>query len=132
MTPFMLAVQSLLDGEQVAAPATAPSAEVPVAVATDTQVIVRSLAEQLVSEANAVLREHGERISLVDDSGPGELAFTLGYADRYARIETHVSGHSAVARLVRPGLGEGQPRQLTGEDELQALVLSLLVASPNA
>lgn len=132
MTPFMLAVQSLLDGEQVAAPATAPSAEVSVAVATDTQVIVRSLAEQLVSEANAVLREHGERISLVDDSGPGELAFTLGYADRYARIETHVSGHSAVARLVRPGLGEDQPRQLTGEDELQALVLSLLVASPNA
>lgn len=132
MTPFMLAVQSLLDGEQVTAPATAPSAEVSVAVATDRQVIVRSLAEQLVSEANAVLREHGERISLVDDSGPGELAFTLGYADRYARIETHVSGHSAVARLVRPGLGEDQPRQLTGEDELQALVLSLLVASPNA
>lgn len=132
MTPFMLAVQSLLDGEQVAAPATAPSAEVSVAVATDRQVIVRSLAEQLVSEANAVLREHGERISLVDDSGPGELAFTLGYADRYARIETHVSGHLAVARLVRPGLGEDQPRQLTGEDELQALVLSLLVASPNA
>ena len=132
MTPFMLAVQSLLDGEQVTAPATAPSAEVSVAVATDRQVIVRSLAEQLVSEANAVLREHGERISLVDDSGPGELAFTLGYSDRYARIETHMSGHSAVARLVRPGLGEDQPRQLTGEDELQALVLSLLVASSNA
>lgn len=126
----MLAVQSLLAGDPVPSPATAPSAEVPVAVATDTQVIVRSLAEQLVSEANAVLREHGERITLVDDSGPGQLAFTLGYADRYARVETHVSGHSAVARLVRPGGDEEHPRQLAGEDELQALVLSLLAGSP--
>jgi hypothetical protein len=37
-----------------------------------------------------------------------------------------LSGHTAVGRLVVPGLPEDAPRQLTTGDELQALVLSLL------
>lgn len=129
MTPFMLAVQALLDGEEVPQPDTEPSQTRSVAVATDTQFIARSLAEQLVSEANAILAEHGHRISLVDDSGFGELGFTLGYRDRSARVQTVLSGHTAVGRLVVPGLPEDEPRQLTTGDELQALVLSLLADS---
>jgi hypothetical protein len=126
MTPFMLAVQALLDGEEVPQPDTEPSQTRSVAVATDTQFIARSLAEQLVSEANAILAEHGNRITLVDDSGFGGLGFTLGYRDRSARVQTVLSGHTAVGRLVVPGLPEDAPRQLTTGDELQALVLSLL------
>jgi hypothetical protein len=35
------------------------------------QVIVRSLTEQLASEANAVLRDHSDLISPDDEVGPG-------------------------------------------------------------
>ncbi|MFI5615747.1 hypothetical protein [Amycolatopsis sp. NPDC051903] len=128
MTPFMLAVQSLLDGEEAPVPATEPAASRSVAVATDEQVIIRSLAEQMVSEANAVLREHGEVLSLVDDSGDGELAFTVGFADRSARIRTAIAGREAIACLVVAGEPEGDPRRLASEEELRALLLSLLTA----
>jgi hypothetical protein len=131
MTPFMLAVQALLDGEEVPKPTTEPSQTRSIAVATDTQFIARSLAEQLVSEANAILAEHGNRITLVDDSEFGELGFTLGYRDRSARVQTVLSGHTAVGRLVLPGRSEDEPRQLTTGDELQALVLSLLADRPH-
>ncbi len=131
MTPFMLAVQGLLDGEDVQQPETEASQTRSVAVATDTQFVARSLAEQLVSEANAILAEHGDRITLIDDSGSGELGFTLGYRDRRARVQTVLSGHTAFGRLVVPGLPEDQPRQLTTGDELQALVLSLLADLPH-
>ena len=130
MTPFMLAVQALLDGEDAPQPETEPSRSCAVAVATDAQVIVRSLAEQLVSEANAILREHDTAISLVDDSGPGELAFTLRYDDRSARVQTVLSGHTAVGRIVGPGRPDDEPRQLTTEGEMQSLVLSLLAPVP--
>src|ERR1700757_997693 len=126
MTPFMLGVQARLDGEPAPAAITTPSLPRPVPVGTDTQVIIRSLAEQLVSEANAVLREHGDVISLDDEVVPGELTFTLGYRDRSARVRTAISGRSALVPLVLDGAAAGQPRQLSGEDELQALVLNLI------
>jgi hypothetical protein len=65
-------VQALLDGAAAPCAITAPSEPHPVPAATDSQVIVRSLAEQLVSKANAVLRDHGDLISL-DDEGDREL-----------------------------------------------------------
>jgi len=126
MTPFMLRVQDLLDGEPAPGVATVPSVPGPVPAATDTQVIVRSLAEQLVSEANAVLRGQGEVVRLDDEVGPGGLTFTLGYRDRSARVQTAMSGRSALVRLVIDGQIDDQPRQLSSEDELQALVLSLI------
>jgi hypothetical protein len=126
MTPFMLSVQGLLDGEAAPRVATVPSAPEPIPAATDTQVIVRSLAEQLVSEANAVLREHGDVIRLDDEVGPGGLTFTLGYRERRARVQTAMSGRSALVRLVNDGQADDQPRQLSSEDELRALVLSLI------
>lgn len=129
MTPFMHSVQALLDGEPATAAHTEDSAPVPVPVATDTQVIVRSLAEQLVSEANAVLREHGELITLVDEVGPGELAFTLGYREHRAVVRTVMSGRSALVSLIIAGQHDEQPRRLSGEDELRALLLSLI--APN-
>ena len=94
------------------------------------QVIVRSLAEQLVSEANAALRDHGDLISLDDEVGPGGLSFTLSYRDHSARVQTTMSGRSAVAYLVIDGQAGQQPHMLSGQNELQALVLSLIAARP--
>jgi hypothetical protein len=125
----MYRVQELLDGAASPRAITAPSEPHPVPVATDRQVIVRSLAEQLVSEANAVLRDHGDLISLDDEVGPGGLCFTLGYRDHSARVQTTVSGRSAVACLVIDGRAGQRPHMLSGENELQALVLSLIAAS---
>jgi hypothetical protein len=140
MTPFMHSVQGLLDGDPAPRAVTIPSVPGTVPAATDAQVIIRSLAEQLVSEANAVLRQHGEVVSLRDEVGPGGLAFTLGYRERTARVQTAMSGRSALVRLItdEDATGEditgegtaGEPRQLSSEAELQALLLSLIAAGP--
>jgi hypothetical protein len=123
----MLAVQSLLDGEEAPVPVTEPATPSSVAVATDGQVIIRSLAEQMVSEANAILREHGEVFSLVDDSDAGELAFTVGFSERSARIRTVMSGREALFQLHIAGEPEHEPRRLASEEDLRALLLSLLI-----
>jgi hypothetical protein len=130
MTPFMLSVTALLDGEKAPEPVTEPSRNRGVAEAADAQVIVRSLAEQLICEANTVLREYGTSFSLVDEAGPGRLAFTIGYGGSSAHLQTEVNGHTAVGRLIAPGLPDDEPLQLTTEDELQALLLSLIATSP--
>ena len=83
-----------------------------------------------MSEANAILREHGDVISLDDEVGPGELAFTLGYRGRSARVQTVMSGRSAVVRLLVDGDADDSPRELQTEDELQSLVLSLIDTTP--
>ena len=130
MTPFMIAVRELLDGARAVVPHTQPSRRRPVPEATDTQVVIRSLAEQLVCEANAVLVDHGDTISLIDDSGPDEFAFTLGYRDRSARIKTTLSGRTGIAQLAFAGAPAAENRELGGEDELRALVLTLLAGAP--
>ena len=130
MTPFMLSVQALLDGEPAPRPETQASRAGSVAVASDTQMLIRALAEQLVSEANAVLREHGDVISLTDECGPGALAFTLGYRGRSARVQTVMTGRAALGRLIIPGEPDGGPRRLAGDGEVKALVLSLIAGAP--
>lgn len=137
MTPFMLAVRDLLDQGEAAAHAPSPSPRTeasrirPAAAAADTHLVIRSGAEQLVSEANAVLREHGEVISLVDECGPGGLAFTLGYRDRTVRVETVIAAGLALSRLVVQDQPGDEPRQLTTGDQMQALVLNLLADTPH-
>jgi len=132
VTPFMFAVQELLDGSHAPGYRTEPSHSESVAVAAHTQVQIRSLAEQLVCEANAILRAHGDAITLIDDSGTGELSFSLGYRDRTARVRTALSGRTALAQLLISGHFKDEQCRLTNEDELRALVLSLLDASPTA
>lgn len=130
MTPFMISVRAVLDGEPAPDAATTKSRPVAVPVATDAQVIIRSLAEQLVSEANAILREHGEVVTLDDEVGPSGLTFTLGYRGRAAQVQTVMAGGSAVARLILDGRTDDTPRQLSSEDELASLVLSLIDPAP--
>jgi hypothetical protein len=122
----MLAVQEVLDGGAASEPATERSSPLPVPAAVDVQVMIRSLAEQLVCEANAVLRESGDVISLDDERGPGVLGFTLGYRGRLARVRTAVSGRFAEARLFVLGEPDHDPRRVADEGELRALLLTLI------
>jgi len=126
MTPFMLAVQGVLDGRAAPEPATERCRLVPVPAATDVQVMLRSLAEQLVCEANAILRETGDVISLDDECGPGALAFSLSYRGRSARVGAAMSGRYAEPYLFIVGEGSRGPRRLAGEEELRALLLTLI------
>ena len=126
MTPFMLRVADLVEGEAAPSVGTEASEVRPIAAGADHQMMVRALAEQLVSEANAVLRESGDVIDLVDDSAPGELAFTLTYLDRTVRVQTLLAGRTALGRLSAPGVPDGESRQLTSEGEVEAVLLQLL------
>ncbi|MGH3171315.1 MAG: hypothetical protein ACRDN0_36300 [Trebonia sp.] len=128
MTPFMIAVREVLDGQAAPGPAVTASALVSAPAGANAQVAVRALAEQLVCEANAVLRDAGDGtavISLVDECGPGALVFTLGYRNRSAQIRTDFRGRDALASLLVPGV-VSPPRTLASEDEVRALVLSLI------
>ena len=126
MTPFMRAVQDVVDGCAVPGPATEWSGPVPVPGATDAQVTLRSLAEQLVCEANAVLGDGGDAVDLEDQCGPGALGFTLTFRDRSAVVRTVISGRRAQARLLVGGEPPGGPRRLAGGEQLRALVLTLI------
>lgn len=132
MTPFMIAVRDVLDGRPVVrGPAVIDSALVPTPVGADTQVAFRALAEQLVCEANAVLRDAGDgtaALSLTDECEAGALVFTLGYRNRSAQVRTDFRGRDAQASLVIPGV-TSPPRTLAGEAEVRALVLSLIADS---
>jgi hypothetical protein len=124
----MQAVQDVLDGCAVAGPATVRSRPGPVPAAADAQVKLRVLAEQLVCEANAVLRDTGDAVALDDECGPGALAFTLRFLDRSAAVGTVVSGRRAEARLLTGGEPGRDRRRLAGEEELRALLLTLIRA----
>lgn len=131
MTPFMSAVQDVLSrGDRASSTAAPPKTEAsrirPAAAAADIYLTIRAQAEQLVSEANTVLRQHGETISLIDECGPGALAFTLRYRGRSVRVETVITAGRALSRLVVEGESGRESRQLVGGDQIQALVLGLL------
>ncbi|ACY96120.1 MULTISPECIES: hypothetical protein [Thermomonospora] len=139
MTPFMVAVaQTCQAPDEAGRPRTVPSEPRSVSVGTERQVAVRSLAEQLVCEANAVLADFGEHIVLEDDTGAGVLGFVLSIRDRRAQVRTTYADGVARARLhwSVPGEAEqaGPAIELAGPDDVADLILRLLagVAGPDA
>lgn len=136
MTPFMLRVAELLESDPdsdpdgaVPTPETVPSRVTRVNAGTDRQVALRSLAEQLMCEANAVLGDDGDQMSLSDELLDGRLGFALAYRGRTARVVTRIEDHTAYARLVGDGIADDAPRELAGPDALPDLLLRLLAES---
>ncbi len=149
MTPFMERVTEVVTGgERGGSPGTRPSEPRPVVIGADEQVMTRALAEQLVSEANAVLVSAGPRaagpgpgaagpgaagdvIDLEDELGEGRLSFVMRYQERYARVSTSFAHRTSVGRL--HGVGAGGADQggagevaLDGPEQLERLILLLL------
>ena len=147
MTPFMERVTEVVTGgERGGSPETRPSEPRPVVIGADEQVMTRALAEQLVSEANAVLvsagpsaagpRAAGDVIDLEDELGEGRLSFVMRYQERYARVSTSFAHRTSVGRL--HGVGAGGADQdgadqggagevaLDGPEQLERLILLLL------
>lgn len=133
MTPFMLRVAEILgqdpgSGERPV-PGTRPSAPATAGTGADRQVAVRALAEQLVCEANAVLAGADDHLALTDELSGGELAFSVHYRGRRARVSTRFADGVAYGRLVGDGLTATGPRELDGPEALTDLLLLLLVES---
>lgn len=132
MTPFMVAVAEAYQGtEPVEVPRTVRSRPRATGVGTDRHVAVRSLAEQLVCEANAVLAEWGARLELDDRPGAGELTFALRIHGKEARISTRYADGVTRGRLWWPDAdGPGDSvRELAGSQDVGNLILRLLRAA---
>ena len=141
MTPFMLQVAELVgardaDVEPVAPmPMTRISQRIATGTGADRHVAIRSLAEQLLCEANAILAtaegagSDDEHLSLFDETLPSELAFNVGYRGRAARVSTTFENGMAYGRLVGDGFQSELPRELEGPDALPDLLIRLLVES---
>ena len=143
MTPFMLKVAELVgtrdaDVELVAPmPLTRISQRIATGTGADRHVAIRSLAEQLVCEGNAVLSSAGtlvgtagdDHLVLFDETLPSELAFTVSYHGRAVRVSTTFENGTAYARLVGDGFESEVPQELDGPDALPDLLVRLLVES---
>lgn len=140
MTPFMLRVAELLgadpddlaDLDEIAPPPqTRISQRIATGTGADRQVALRAYAEQLISEANAVLVSHHEAgdhsLTLFDETLPSELAFNVGYAGRAARVSTTFADGTAYGRLVGDGFDSDLPQELVGPDALPDLLVRLLI-----
>ncbi|GAY18032.1 hypothetical protein [Mycobacterium sp. shizuoka-1] len=128
MTPFMLRVSEVLDlPTDVDLPDIQASRRLPAAIGADAHVECRSLAEQLVCEANVVLTANDlERIELTDDVRVGALSFALTYGPRQARIVTTIGDDVAVGHLYGIGSRHLGNVELTGADQVEKLILLLV------
>ncbi|NLW98609.1 MAG: hypothetical protein GXY39_02770 [Actinomycetales bacterium] len=136
MTPFMMRIAELVgaDPDEVTdeiapMPTTRISQRIATSTGADKQVAIRSLAEQLLCEANAVLPASDEHLTLTDETLPHELAFTVGYRGRGARVSTTFENGVAYGRLVGDGFESDVPRELDSPDDLPDLLVRLLVES---
>ncbi len=138
MTPFMMRVAELVEADEddlanldelAPMPMTRISQRIATGTGADRQVAIRSLAEQLVCEANAVLARADEHLTLTDETLPSELAFTVGYQGRGARVSTTFEDGTAFGRLVGDGFESELPSELDGPDALPDLLIRLLVES---
>jgi hypothetical protein len=132
MTPFMVRVAELVGADVDDEPSeplryrTRPSTGMPVNVGADRHVAVRSLCEQLLCEANAVLNDSDDHLGLFDEVADGELAFSVTYRNRAVRVSTRFEDGVAYGRLVGDGVEPGPARELAGPEEVADLLLLLL------
>ena len=138
MTPFMQRVAELVGtpeeelatlGALAPQPETRLSRRIATGTGADRQVMIRSLAEQLVSEANAILGPADDRLDLVDETHPTELAFRVTHRGRAARVSTTFEDGTAYGRLVGDGIVSEEPVELKDVDALPDLLIRLLVES---
>jgi hypothetical protein len=133
MTPFMMRVAEALgedvDPDDLPVPATRPSVYRPVGKGNDLHVAYRGLTEQLVCEANALLADEDDHMSLVDDIVGNEMLYTVYYRGRAAVVSTVFGEGKAYGRVVADGLDNSEPQELAGPESVQDLLLLLLMES---
>lgn len=143
MTPFMQRVAEVvgvpdgpLDLDTLAPmPVTRISQKIATSTGADRHVAIRSLAEQLVCEANAIFHS-GHRgddaLDLYDETHPSELAFNVTHRGRAVRVSTVFADGMAYGRLIGDGFDSELPRELDSADALPDLLIRLIVESDHA
>ena len=133
MTAFMQRIATIVGSDTVPETIPMPTTRISERIATgtgaDRQVAIRSLAEQLVSEANAVLDQSDDRLALIDETLPSELAFEVVYRGRAARVSTTFVNGTAYGLLVGDGFEHELPEELDGPQALPDLIVRLLLES---
>lgn len=146
MTPFMTRVAEFIgtsehedtadvppiSSRRTTMPETRISRRMATGTGADRHVALRSLAEQYVCEANAVLGPERDHLDLVDEPLPDELAFTVTYRDQGARCSTLFADGRAFGRLVGSFFAEEEARELEGPDALPDLLVRLLEGASEA
>lgn len=130
MTEFMIRVADALEDPSTAQPAPEVRTSVPRTVGHGAHEMVelRSLAEQLVCEANAVLAPVGREILLEDETGSEHLAFVLRTGKTWARIVTCFEDRQSFGQLVTSRY-VGPRYELVGPEALPDLIVALVTAS---
>jgi hypothetical protein len=103
------------------------SAHAPANQGADRHIAVRALAEQLLCEANAVLADSEDHLSLSDEAGTAELAFCVYYRNRSVRFTTRFADGSAFGQVTGDGVPAGPPHELTSAEDVADLLAALLV-----
>jgi len=133
MTPFMVRVAEALgediDPRDLPTPALRPSMYRSVGKGNDIHVAYRGLTEQLVCEANAVLADEDDHMSLVDDVVGNEMLYSVFYRGRAAVVSTVFGDGKAYGRVVADGLDNSEPHELAGPESVEDLLLLLLMES---
>lgn len=129
----MLAVDEIMHGQRANPPPDLlPCRTRTIGKATEHQIAIRSLAEQLVCEANAILGDDGDHVRLEDEVGPGHLSFRLRYRQSSAEVSVSFAGDRAVGRIVcqssgvLPGCFQDAEHELADADAVGPLLLQLL------
>ena len=134
MTPFMVRVAEMLgadidDHVELPTPSLRPAQYRPTNKGNDIHHAYRGLTEQLVCEANALLAEEDDHMSLVDDVVGNELIFSVYYRGRAAVVSTVFGDGVAYGRVVADGLDNSEPHELAGPESVEDLLLLLLMES---
>jgi hypothetical protein len=133
MTPFMVRVAEAFgedfDPEDLPTPALRPSQYRTTGKGNDIHVAYRGLTEQLVCEANAVLANEDDHMSLVDDIIGNEMLYSVYYRGRAAVISTVFGEGTAYGRVVADGLDNSEPHELASRESVEDLLLLLLMES---
>ncbi len=126
-TPFMLRVRAALDGENRETPVRLQSSATQrLAWAADQWFYLRCRCEQVIAEANAMLRGRAAALDLTDEVGTGRLAFTLRWGDRSSCVWLGQAGRQGWVQLERSYRPASQPEEPVNPAALEDLVLELL------
>lgn len=133
-TPFMLRVGEVVEGSPPAPTELRmePSNVRSIACAVDEWVELRTYAEQMVAEANAMLAPETERITLWDEFGEDVLAFQLGWREQGFRmfVNTDASGHYG---QVEVGAGlQARAEKPVERTVLDDLIVNMLIRAKQA
>jgi hypothetical protein len=133
MTPFMVRVAEALgedfDPEDLPTPALRPSQYRTTGKGNDIHVAYRGLTEQLVCEANAVLANEDDHMSLVDDIIGNEMLYSVYYRGRAAVSRALTEDSGDYGRVVADGLDNSEPHELASRESVEDLLLLLLMES---